>query len=195
MAKTIVTGTGSTRRARRSLSTRDPLDERPMLSALKDWADEGDPFTARLQSIEVLCKGILDAASLAHDAPVLLAGPPAGEEDTPEGYALRILNRLHFLRLFLNDGNASLAADFALDLGHLLGEAGLKPLADQAFKAAIGRARGDANRQKRNAAIMRDFEARVARGIPRKAAIEDMMVETGLSDRQLRSIIPPARRK
>lgn len=199
MAKVTVTGTGSTRRTRRTYSTTDPMDHAPLIAQLRAWADAGDPFLAKLDRIEGICKSILDAASIAHDAEALLAGPRKREEDTREGYSLRALMRLQLLRQMLERGDVKLAADLALDLGMLMAEAGLKPLADQAFKSAIGRTKVSRNKtgknHDRNAAIHRHFVAEMAKGRLRHRVITEIAKERDLEYDTVRKILDRAIRK
>lgn len=201
MAKVILSGTGSTKRARRVYSPSDPADERQLLSELKAWADAGDPFMGRLADIEAGCKRILDGASLEHDTMALLAGPAHQEQadDSPAGYALRALNRLRLLRQALDAGEARMAADLAFDLGALLAEASMKPEADRAFRSAIGRKAaaktGDTYCKARDAEVVKLYTAAIANGLPRKAVLADLTKKFSIGDRQLRQIVPPARQK
>lgn len=197
MPKKITTGTHSTQRTRRSYSTNDPKDQEPLQQALSAGINTGDPFRNKLHRIENFCKAILDAASVEYDPKSRMIRPEVSERDSSLGYALRALDTIHSLHRFIERSEARNAADIAFDLGALLSEWGMKPLADQGFKIDMGRAKGKDVVRKRNAErdsdIRRDFAAMVAQGLPRKAAIEDLMEKTGLKNRQLRAILPPAR--
>lgn len=176
-----------------------PPDGNPLIATELARADIGDPLTADLAEIEQACIRILDAASVPYDIEVLLAEPQIGEKRSREDYALRILSRLHLLRKFIGTGNARIAADYALELGYLLNEARLGPLALKAASSAWGRTKSKNKRQRgnasRNATIRKDYEVMMSDGNPRKAVLADLCKKFGLSVRTLCTIIPRARGK
>jgi hypothetical protein len=197
MAKVITSGTGSTRRTRRAFSTIDPQDQSPLMRAMKAFADTGDPFLAKLERIESVCRTILQAASIPCDSAAVLKGPRAGEEDTPEGYALRALGRLRHLRQFLASGNAMNAADFAFDLGVLLAEAGMKLMADDGFRSGVQKQRAIRNKTKvtaaKKAAIKAEAEQMIASGMKRKTVVTELHKKHVRSIRTIEPLVPSSR--
>ncbi len=185
----------------RSYSAIDPADQEALHTAFKAWCDAGDPFLAKLDRIEAHCRAKLQEVGITCDGSALLIGPRKGEEDTPDGYAIRAFNLLRLLRRFMDPENANtrIAADLAFDLGALLAEAGLKPEADIAFRSGVGRRKAardpDTKRRLRNSQIIEAYHKAAAHGTPRKRLIAKLEEEFSLSERQIRQIIPSARRK
>lgn len=114
--KTITRGDGIT--ARDSVV----LDAKGALEYLEHWSKVAgkNSFEGRVATVEQWSLAVLKKAGIEP------SGEENGIEDTTENYAQRFINHIGFIRAFIERGDTAQAARFAVNLGILMGESGIK---------------------------------------------------------------------
>lgn len=98
------------------------LDAEGMRRHLEGWnkAAGKNSFETRITAVEQWALSVLDKAGIEP------TGEESGTADTPENYAQRFLNYIGFIRAFIKRGDTAQATRFALNLGIIMGESGIK---------------------------------------------------------------------